>query len=89
MKMKIYKIYPASQYDNLDLSLFHTNIEWKLDQTQFIVQFNNVPEDGDYLTHEEALAQVYQNPEWGYEPFIDAPDDENNDEYNEIDTDAN
>lgn len=76
--MKIYKLYPASEYENLDLTLFHENIEWKLDGSEFIVQFHNVPEDGDYLTHEEALAQVYQNPEWGYEEFIDAPDDENN-----------
>lgn len=72
--MKIYKIYQASKYDDLDLSLFHTNIEWKLDQSQFIVQFHNVPEDEDYLTHDEALVQVYQNIEWGYEPFIDEED---------------
>ena len=84
---RFYKVYPITEIDNLDWNNFTQTPETcikSLDGSQFIVQFINEPE-GEYLTHNEAMA-IKHSPEW---KIIHPPDDESNDEYNEIDTDAN
>ena len=59
-----YKIYASEEYDSLDISLFTTNIIWKVDQTEFLVEFKVKPKDEpSLLTHDEASA-IRSTPEW-------------------------
>jgi hypothetical protein len=61
---RYYKVYPASQYDSLDMSLFHSNPKWSLDQSQFLVEFKEKPHGNTIvLTHQEAL-ELVKNSEW-------------------------
>lgn len=57
MATRLYKIYPASSYNNLDLSKFTSNVVWNLANTEFIVEFIEQPHGNvSTLTHEEAIA---------------------------------
>jgi len=59
-----YKIYNASEYDNLDLTLFYESIKWNLAETQFMVEFKQPPHGNTVtLTQEEARA-IITGPEW-------------------------
>ena len=57
MATRLYKIYSASSYNNLDLSEFTSNVVWNLANTEFIVEFIEQPHGNvSTLTHEEARA---------------------------------
>jgi hypothetical protein len=60
----VYKIYPASQYSSLDLSLYQDNIRWSLDGTQFIVEFKEKPHGNTITLTREEARQIMVTPEW-------------------------
>jgi hypothetical protein len=67
MVTKLYKVYPAREYDSLDKSKFTSNIRWNVANTEFIVEFLTRPHANTItLEHEEAVALV-STPEWQLE----------------------
>lgn len=70
MVTKFYKVYTASQYDSLDLSLYETNHRWNKDTTEVILEFKEKPHGNTVvLTHSEAVALMSTDP-WRYEDDI-------------------
>lgn len=63
-----YSIYNANEFNGLDTSLFHLNIRWNIDDSQFIVEWKDTPLNS-FLTHSEAL-EIMKQPEWVYEEEI-------------------
>ena len=68
-----YQIFPISEYDNFDWSLFATEKEtvvFNIAKTEFIVRYiNNDISGPNILTHEEAL-EITRNTDWrDYNPF--------------------
>ena len=67
MVTKLYKVYPARDYNSLDKSKFTSNIRWNVAKTEFIVEFLTRPHANTItLEHEEAVALV-STPEWQLE----------------------
>jgi hypothetical protein len=63
-----YKKHPASDFDSLDLSKYTSNIRWRIDKTEFVVEFKVKPEnETSLLNHEEAM-QLVSGQEWYSEP---------------------
>jgi len=60
-----YSIYSADEFNNLDKSLFHSNIRWSVDNSKFIVEWVGTPLKS-FLTHSEALT-LMQHPDWLFE----------------------
>ena len=70
MATKFYKVYTASQYSSLDLSLYETNHRWNNDNTEVILEFKEKPHGNTVvLTHNEAVALMSTEP-WRYEDDI-------------------
>jgi len=66
MATKLYKVYPARDYDNLDSIKFTTNIRWSNDGSEFIVEFKEQPHGNTVvLTHQEAV-DLMSTEEWRY-----------------------
>ncbi len=53
---RIYKVYEASEMDNIDMTLYQNSVRWNNDDTQFILEYIDVPKTiVGTLTYEEAL----------------------------------
>lgn len=62
----LYKIYPISEFNNVNWDLFLTEKETcrkSLDGNKFIVKLKNPIIEEGYLTHEEAL-EITRGTEW-------------------------
>lgn len=70
---RLYKIYPISEFDNVDWDLFLTEKETcrkSLDGSKFVVKLKNPTIEEGYLTHEEAL-EITRSTEWrNLDPFL-------------------
>lgn len=64
MGIKKYKIYPSSSYGDLDLTKFEENIRWSLDNTKFIVEFINEPDNYDGVLTQPEARQIMITSEW-------------------------
>lgn len=71
----IYKVYNASEYDSLDLSRFYTNIRWSLDDSQFIVEFREVPHGNTVTLSKEEAVLLMGTDKWSVQAEIDFPPD--------------
>lgn len=61
---RIYKIYSATEYNNLDLNKFYTGVRWNLDRTKCILEYKVDPEDlTNVLNHSEALS-IVRTADW-------------------------
>lgn len=66
MATKIYKVYPAREYDTLDSIKFTTNVRWSNDRSEFIVEFKEQPHGNTVvLTHQEAV-DLMATDNWRY-----------------------
>lgn len=66
MATKLYKVYPARDYDTLDSIKFTTNIRWSNDGSEFLVEFKEQPHGNTVvLTHQEAV-DLISTEEWRY-----------------------
>ena len=65
--MRHYKTYPASQYDSLDLSLFHSNIRWSVDQSQFLVEFLTPPHGNTVTLTKDEARELMMTDEWYFD----------------------
>ncbi len=53
---RIYKVYEASEMDNIDMTLYQNSVRWNNDDTQFILEYIDVPKTTvGTLTYEETL----------------------------------
>lgn len=68
IKENKYSIYDADMFNDLDTSLFHSNIRWSVDGSEFIVEWKDTPLNS-FLTHSEA-SEIMRQPEWVYEEEI-------------------
>ena len=72
---KLYKIYPISEFDNIDWDLFLTEKETcrkSLDGSEFVVKLKIPTIEEGYLTHEEAL-EITRSTKWrNLDPFPQA-----------------
>lgn len=61
---RIYKVYPANEFDNIDKSKVSNHIRWNLANTEFIVEFIEPPHGNTIvLTHDEAKS-LMQTEAW-------------------------
>lgn len=63
MATKFYKVYTASQYDGLDLSLYENNHRWNNDTTEVILEFKEKPHGNtDVMAKDEAVVLMSTDP---------------------------
>ena len=70
MATRLYKVYPSSQYDSLDLNLFTSNIRWNLSGNEFIVEFIEPPHGNTSVLSLSEAQQLMQTEDW----FVQAED---------------
>jgi hypothetical protein len=68
--MNYYKIFQKQELSTIDWSLFRQMVIWKLDQSEFCLEFKNEPEDKtDVLNQYEARQYTRQEGWVAYEPI--------------------
>lgn len=68
MVTRIYKVYRASEYNSIDKSKVTSNIRWSLDDSQFIVEFIELPDPSVTTLSLSEANNLMGTKSWNAEP---------------------